>query len=170
MSLDNNQDSIYFELEYKTINRDKIKLFHNSFVELNKDKCKMMCGEKKYELTEYFELKNNFADNTSIKIQLGINNNITDISNMFYECTKLLSIRDIPNFYNSITDNNKQSSISNDNLLKSVSEESKYSNVNEKHENYFSEYIISSIPKINTNTFSLSGTHDLKYFKENILS
>ena len=54
-----------------------------------------------------FTFDNNYNHKDSIKIQLRINNNITDISNMFFGCDKLLSISDlsIDNFNN--TDINK---------------------------------------------------------------
>ena len=38
---------------------------------------------------DYFEFDNNYNHNNSIKIQLRINNNITDISHMFDECKEL---------------------------------------------------------------------------------
>ena len=44
---------------------------------------------------EYFKFDNNYNHNDSIKIQLRINNNITDISNMFNFCEELLSISDL---------------------------------------------------------------------------
>ena len=107
MSLNNNQEYVTFELEYKSTNGSQIRLFGSDFVKRNKDKCKIIYNEKEYDLMEYFKIDNNYNYNDSIKIQLRINNNITDISDMFYECKKLLSIRDlsIDNF--NITDINK---------------------------------------------------------------
>ena len=94
MSLNNNQDYVTFELEYKAINEfeneatkdSQIKLFGSDFVNKNKDKCKIINNEKEYDLMEYFKFDNNYNHNDSIKIQLRINNNITDTSYMFYEC------------------------------------------------------------------------------------
>ena len=98
MLLNNNEDYFSFELEYKlTKNRD-IKLFDSRFVDVNKDKCKIIYNGKVYELTEYFKFDNNNNNNKqngSIKIQLRINNNITNLSYMFYKCEELLSISDI---------------------------------------------------------------------------
>ena len=111
MSLNNNQDSVTFELEYKATNGSQIKLFGSDFVKRNKDKCKIIYNEKEYDLMTYFTLDNNYNHNYSIKIQLRINNNITDISGMFSLCEELLSISDlsvdnIPDINNSFDGNN----------------------------------------------------------------
>ena len=54
MSLNNNQDSVTFELEYKATNDSQIKLFDSSFIDKNKDKCKIIYNAKEYDLMEYF--------------------------------------------------------------------------------------------------------------------
>ena len=46
MSLNNNQDYVTFELEYKATNGSKIKLFGPRFVNKNKDKFKIIYNEK----------------------------------------------------------------------------------------------------------------------------
>ena len=63
-------------------------------MEKNKDKCKIIYNEKEYDLILYFKLDNNYNHNGHLKIRLIINNNITDISGMFFECNELLSITD----------------------------------------------------------------------------
>ena len=88
MSLNNNQEYVTFELEYKAKIGSQIKLFGSDFVKRNKKKCKIIYNEKEYDLMEYFT----FDNNDSIKIQLRINNNITDISHMLDECKELLSL------------------------------------------------------------------------------
>ena len=107
MSLNNNQDSVTFELEYKATNDSKIKLFGSKFVNKNKDKCKIIYNEKEYDLMEYFEFDNNYNHNDSFKIQLRINNNITDISHIFFQCKELLSISDLLVDNYNITDINE---------------------------------------------------------------
>ena len=87
----------YFELEYKTTIESKIKIFHNSFVAKNRDKCEIIYNGKEYELNEFFEYNDNNNHDISMKIQLRINNNISDLSVMFYKCKELLSIKDISN-------------------------------------------------------------------------
>jgi len=107
MSLNNNQDYVTFELEYKSTNDNNIKLFDYRFVYKNKDKCKIIYNEKEYDLTDYFKFDNNYNHNDSIKIQLRINNNITDISDMFFQCKELLSISELSVDNFKITDINK---------------------------------------------------------------
>ena len=86
MSLNNNQDYITFQFEYKAKNDSRIRLFDYSFAYKNIDKSKIIYNEKEYDLKGYFKFDNNYNHNDSIKIQLRINNNITDIRFMFYEC------------------------------------------------------------------------------------
>ena len=100
MSKDNIQDFLIYQLEYIVAKVGKIKIFDNSFVEKNRDKCKIIYNEKEHELTEYFEVNNNHKNDNTIKIKLKINNNITDINNMFKDCKALLSIGDISNLNN----------------------------------------------------------------------
>ena len=99
MSKDNIQELI-FQLEYKVLNNDNIKLFDYFFVKENKDECKMIYNGEKYKLNEYLKIDNNLNQGNSIKIQLVINNNITNISNMFNNCKALLSFRYISNINN----------------------------------------------------------------------
>ena len=48
MSLNNNQDSVTFQLEYKPTYVNYIQLFDSLFVKRNKDKCKIIYNEKEY--------------------------------------------------------------------------------------------------------------------------
>ena len=107
MSLNNNQDYVTFQLEYKATNDSQIQLFYSKFVNMNKDKCKIIYNEKEYDLMTHFKFDNNYNHNDSIKTHLRINNNITDISGMFFECKELLSISDLSVDNFNITDINK---------------------------------------------------------------
>ena len=63
-------------------------------VKNNKGKCKIIYNNKEYELTEYFnDIDNNIKKEIKIKLK-GINN-ITNMSNMFYECKTLSLLPDI---------------------------------------------------------------------------
>ena len=95
MSLNNNQDYVTFQLEYKASNDNQIRLFGSGFADRNKYKCKIIYNEKEYDLMKCFTFDNNYNHNDSIKIQLRINNNITDISYLFFKCKKFLSISDL---------------------------------------------------------------------------
>ena len=161
MSLNNNQDYITFELEYKTTNHNQIRLFDSYFVNKNKDKCKIIYNEKEYDLMEYFKFDNNYNHNDSIKIQLRINDNITDISHMFYKCKELLSIRDlsIDNF--NITDINKSFD---DNNFYNSSEKSDNSNEIDISKTFYNENLaLSSIQKNGNTSFLSNEINDLNY-------
>ena len=97
MSEDNIQDFLIFQLEYRATNESKIKVFSDYFVKTNKDKCKIIDNGTEYEIAEYFEIGNKLNNDNIIKIQLKIDNNITNIANMFDDCETLLSFRDISN-------------------------------------------------------------------------
>ena len=70
-----------------------IKIFGNIFVENNKNKCKMMIDNKEYEITEKYCVNNKNHNKLYIKLK-GINN-VINMSNMFKECSSLLSLPDI---------------------------------------------------------------------------
>ena len=55
MSLNDIDNFFFFELEYKIVNEEKTKIIDQSFVEKNKDKCKIIYSGKEYKLTEYFK-------------------------------------------------------------------------------------------------------------------
>ena len=159
-----NQDSVTLELEYKATNGWYIKLFDFRFVDNNKDKCKIIYNKKEYNLIEVFKFDNNYNHNSN-KIQLRINNNITDISHMFYECKELLSIRDLSVENFNITDINQSFD---DNNFNNYSEKSNNSNEIDKSET-FDNLILSSIQK-NTNSSVYNERNELNYFNENIFA
>ena len=79
---------------YKKNNEDKIKIFDNKFVKKNKEKCKIRINGIENELIDYYQLKEN---ESIIKVEFIINNNIFDLSYMFYECSSLSSVEEISN-------------------------------------------------------------------------
>ena len=167
MSLNNNQDSVTLELEYKATNGRYIKLFGSGFAYNNKDKCKIIYNKKEFDLMEYFKFDNNYNHNDSIKIQLRINNNITDISYMFYECKELLSISDLSSNNFNITDINQ--SFDDDNFY-NYSEKSNNSNEIDKSETFYNDNLILSSIQKNTNSSIYNEINELNYFKENIFT
>ena len=74
-------------------NQNNIKIFDSEFVENNKEICKMIIDDKEYEITEKYNIEN--YTNNELKIKLKGIDNITDMSNMFNECSSLLSLPDI---------------------------------------------------------------------------
>ena len=163
MSLNNYQDSFTFELEYKSTNGSQIKLFDSKFVDKNKDKCKIIYNEKEYDLMEYFNFdNNNNIPNDSIRIQLRINNNITDISYMFYKCKELLSFSDISIDNSNINDINKTF-----HEINSNNSSEKYDNSNkiEKSEAFYNDNLKSSPIQKYTNSSVFTGIKIVNYFK-----
>ena len=170
MSLNNNQDSVTFELEYKGKNGSQIKLFGSDFVEKNKDKCKIIYNEKEYDLILYFKLDNNYNHNGHLKIRLIINNNITDISGMFFECNELLSITDLPVDNFNISDINKSFDGNNCN---NYNEKSYNSYKIDKNETLYNDNLMLSSIQKNTNSpvyNEINEINELNYFKKNIFT
>ena len=74
-------------------NENKLRILGNKFLLNNKDKCKIIYKEQKYEPKEYFEeIDNNYSKTDFIQIKLRINNDIEDMSHMFENCNQLISI------------------------------------------------------------------------------
>ena len=88
---------------YDINGKNYINIFGYKFVENNKNKCKMKIDNKEYELTTYYNVKSN--NNNKLKIKLKGINHITNISEMFYECSSLISLPDISKWNtNKVTD------------------------------------------------------------------
>jgi len=94
---------IYNKMEYLdeiiiryNINKDEkeIKVFDNRFINNNKDKCKIIYEEKEYELKEKWNIDDKIK-NEILEIKLRGINNITDMSNMFSECSNLTTLSEI---------------------------------------------------------------------------
>ena len=80
-------------IKYK-INKgdEKIRIFSGNFVLNNWDSCQIICEDKEYPLTEYFDLKNYKSSDKILEIKLKIIRDMKDISFMFSDYTSLLSI------------------------------------------------------------------------------
>ena len=80
------------KLEYGVLfKKEKIKIFGDIFVGKNRNKCYIVNEGKKYELVEYFSLKNYKKSKLKIKI-IGIMN-IINLKKMFYKCNSLVFIK-----------------------------------------------------------------------------
>ena len=88
---------------YKDLNKDiikykinegdkKIRIFSANFVLNNWDNCKVICDEKEYPLTEYFDLDNYKKNEKILEIKLKIHRDMKDISFMFSDCSSLISV------------------------------------------------------------------------------
>ena len=81
-------------LNYK-LKEKKIQLFGYNFLKNNKNKCHLIIIGQKTELCEFYEEKNTIQNDKITNIQLIINEEITDLSFMFSDCSSLLKISDI---------------------------------------------------------------------------
>ena len=92
------EDESFINIIYNINEEDRkyensINIFGSKFVKNNINICKMMIDNKEYEITEQYNIENYI--NNELKIKLKGINNITDMSNMFYECKSLSSLPDV---------------------------------------------------------------------------
>ena len=71
--------------------KEEIKILNETFVNNNKDRCKIIYEDDEYELKEMF--KNNQKERLEIKLK--VNSDITNLENMFKGCESLISLPDI---------------------------------------------------------------------------
>ena len=91
--MSNYKDSHRDIIKYKINEGDKkIRIFSQNFVLNNWDNCKIICDEKEYELTEYFDLENYSKNKKFLEIKLKLHRDMKDISFMFSDCKQLISI------------------------------------------------------------------------------
>ena len=69
---------------------DNIRILGNNFVKNNKNKAKLLINNRKYNLKELVNNKE-FTDD-KIKINMILSKDISNVSNMFKDCTKLFEI------------------------------------------------------------------------------
>ena len=88
----NNEIEIIYDLKSES----EIRVFGKTFVENNKEICKIVFEDYEYDLVEYFKIEDYTNEKISIlKIKLRYIKNITDMSYMFRDCKSLLSITDL---------------------------------------------------------------------------
>ena len=82
-------------LKYKIDNdKPKIRIFGHTFFNNNKDKLSFICENKSYELNEFFSLSDLNEEKEFLEIHLKGIKNVVNWSNMFKDCSLLLSIKD----------------------------------------------------------------------------
>ena len=91
---DNNILEIHYYSRYWYLNKIQIKIFGESFVENNKDNCKIIYENKEYELTSVFDFESKTIDTYIIKLK-GVKN-ITNMSCIFEDCIGLSMIPNMP--------------------------------------------------------------------------
>ena len=109
--INNNNDEIIIQYKinnsiFNNIFGSDIKIFGQTFVDNNKEKCKIITDEKEEELKSIIKSKDIIRkDNNILNIKLKGINNITDISFMFEGCNSLLYIFGIKNWNTSKVNN-----------------------------------------------------------------
>jgi len=91
-SANNNNPKNEMTIIYKIGNKNEIRLFGEDFVKNNRKKCKVIIGDKEYNLIEFLNF-NKCEGN--LKITLKEIKTITNMSSMFYNCNSLMSLPDI---------------------------------------------------------------------------
>ena len=104
-----NEDGIDDEIKYKkNVNDNKIKIFGETFVKNNKNKCYIINGKIKYNLNTYFYIKERKGkSNKKIKFKIKLVGimNINNLEEMFSGCSSLESLPDISKWNtNNVTD------------------------------------------------------------------
>ena len=87
----------YIKIKYKIENNEVIKLFGTYFKNKNKNICKIIFNNKKYELKDYFLFKGN-KNKSYIEIKLTGILELKDLKDMFAECKSLYSLSNISKF------------------------------------------------------------------------
>ena len=92
---ENTEEKDEITIIYKINNNENlIRIFGKDFVHNNKNNCKIVYEDMEYDLQEFLSI-NNMQKKDKIEIKLKGINNIKNISNIFYECSCLLSLPDI---------------------------------------------------------------------------
>jgi hypothetical protein len=109
------------------------------FVINNRNKAKLIINNKKYNLQEFYEIKDD--DQGQIKLKIFLNKNIYNKSYMFENCETLITISMKDNSEYSIDDNNysDMENIENFNIYESTEEINNYYNDNFEEIEFFED-------------------------------
>ena len=77
---------LYLEIVFMP-NSESKRIFGETFVKNNKEKCKLIYNGEEKELKEYYQ---EYDNKDLIKFKLKFNNNIINISCMFKECKNII--------------------------------------------------------------------------------
>ena len=114
--------------EEKEYIEDFTRILGEYFVKTNKNKCKIVYKNKKYELIQFLvEIDINYIHETKeIKIKLFGVNNIRNMEQMFYRCYHLSSIKESCKFKNQEKDTELINMIFENDIYSSIFEEKNY--------------------------------------------
>ena len=159
----------YFILSYKPFKNDnkdnnklnKIRIFGRKFVENNKNRCRIIYKHREYELQEYFQdIEKNKYNEDLIQIKLVVIETLVDLSEMFYNCDRLISFIDN-------SEDNTDTNLSNFDKLKLYRSNTEY-NIKDNidinllfEKNYFLYYTATSLYNKNKLINSLKSSPDM---------
>ena len=84
--------------------KTRIQIFGKNFVVKNKSFCKIIINGKQRELTEFYKYTKNIKNDT-VTVKIIMNQDVTSLDCMFYDCIALLSLSEVSNWDTSeITD------------------------------------------------------------------
>ncbi len=151
------------------IKENKIRIFGEEFVRNNKDNCNIIINDDKKEICEYYEFNNNNDQEKTITVELFMNEKVTNINQLFYECDKLISLSDI-SYWNTSKINKMEYIFCNCSSLSSLPDISKWDTSNvSKMTGIFSGCIsLTNLPNISK--WNLSNTDDISYMFANCSS
>ena len=89
------EDISEINIIYDIKEENNIRIFGSSFVENNRNICKMIIDNKEYEIKEEYNIENYKNDNNKLKIILKGINNATNMCGMFSGYSSLSSLPDI---------------------------------------------------------------------------
>ena len=100
-----NEDiKIIYKINKKSREFGNINLFGQKFVNTNKRNIRIEIKDCEYELMEQFAI--NYINEDILEVKLKILNSVSDLSNMFYNCSSLLSISNFSKITSNIKDMN----------------------------------------------------------------
>ena len=150
-----NKDEI--SIIYK-VNDKKIRLFSNDFVKNNKNNSKMIIDGKEQELKEFYNFSIFSAKRDTLEVKLKNITKITNMSNIFSECSALSSLPDISK-WNTTTVTNISGIFSECSTLSSLPDISKWNTSN-----------VFDFKKIFSNCSSLTSLPDIsKWDTSNVI-
>ena len=154
------------KLIYKiNLNKNKIRIFNNKFVNNNKNKCNLIYKNRIFPLKEYFSIEDIEKEKTNkLIIYLIELENITDLSYMFQDCTALEE-------YTNLKKNNNTTEVTIDNKTKKEIIYEDKNNKIEKSNNFIEKFITMNkfidIPYSFSMTNSESNTDESQDYNNN---
>ena len=90
----NKESNLEYDIKSSSGNEVSIRIFGSDFVKKNKNYCKLIVGGEEKEITEYYTFKPS-KDQKTLGITLTIDDNIEDLSGMFFQCNDLKKVIEI---------------------------------------------------------------------------